>query len=236
MNAPTDGLQPLKLDRSRHAAPQVADALRELILALALPPGTVLQRSELAERYGVSQTPVRDALIQLGHEGLVDIFPQHATIVSRIDVAAAMRAHFLRRSLELEIVRELASRSDSENQRFMPLLREPIAQQRLAFQAQDWWAFTLADRAFHRAMYQAADLLDLWGLVRQRNGHMDRLRRLHLPTAGKAESVLQDHGAIADAIAARQPEAAQAALRAHLAGTMGFVDAVRQQHPGWVVG
>lgn len=233
---PTDRIAPLKLDRSRHAAPQIADALRELILAVTLPPGTVLQRAELAERYGVSQTPVRDALIQLGQEGLVDIFPQHATIVSRIDVPAALRAHFLRRSVELEIVRELASRAPTELQRLMPGLREPIEAQRRARAAEDWWGFTLADRAFHRALYEAAGLVELWALIRQRSGHVDRLRRLHLPTQGKADAVLQDHVAIADAIAAGQPEASQAALRAHLAGTMTFVDEVRRSHPAWVLG
>src|SRR4051794_94845 len=78
-----------RLDRSRHAAPQVFERLREMILVLDLVPGTVLSRAELAARFGVSQTPIRDALLRLGEEGLVDIFPQHATVVSRINLASA---------------------------------------------------------------------------------------------------------------------------------------------------
>jgi GntR family transcriptional regulator, rspAB operon transcriptional repressor len=232
----TDRIPPLRLDRARHASPQVADALRELILGLVLPPGTVLPRAELAVRYGVSQTPVRDALIKLGEEGLVDIFPQHATIVSRIDVPAALQAHFLRRALELEIVRDLAGLADAEVQALLPALREPIDQQHRARAAQDWDSFTQADHAFHRAMYLAAGVAELWPLIRQRSGHVDRLRRLHLPTEGKADAVLRDHAAIVEAIAARRPDAAQAALRAHLAGTLTFIDAVRQRHPDWLVG
>ena len=96
------------LDRTRYAAPQVLDRLREAILSLELPPGAVLTRLELAERFGVSQTPVREALLRLQEEGLVDVFPQHATLVSRISITVAREAHFLRRALELELVEQLA--------------------------------------------------------------------------------------------------------------------------------
>ena len=99
---------PLKLDRTRQAAPQVFEWLRASILSLQLAPGTALSRTELAERFELSQTPVRDALLQLAQEGLVDIFPQHATLVSRIDIASATQAHFLRCAIELEVVRTLA--------------------------------------------------------------------------------------------------------------------------------
>lgn len=227
-------IPPLRLDRSRQAAPQVFDALRELIVSLELPPGTVLPRAELADRYGVSQTPVRDALMKLGEEGLVEIYPQHATVVSRIDTVAALQAHFLRRSLELEIVRELASRDDAGLTPLLAALREQIVRQTRALAAKDYAGFTAADREFHRALYDAAGVGELFQLMRQRSGHVDRLRRLHLPARGKAQAVVRDHKTIVDAIESRQPDAAQAALRAHLAGTLTFVDEVRRQHPEWV--
>ena len=100
------------LDRSRHAAPQVLDYLREQIISLTLPPGSILSRQDIAANFGLSQTPVRDALIHLAEEGLVDVFAQHKTVVSRIDIRAAKQAHFLRRSIELEIARVLASTPD----------------------------------------------------------------------------------------------------------------------------
>jgi GntR family transcriptional regulator, rspAB operon transcriptional repressor len=78
-----------------------------------LAPGTPLVRAELAERFALSQTPVRDALTQLSQEGLVDIFPQHATLVSRIDLHLAEQAQFLRRAIELEVVRTLAMAGDA---------------------------------------------------------------------------------------------------------------------------
>ena len=91
---------------------QVFDRLREAILSLELTPGTTLSRTTLATQFGVSSTPIRDALMRLEEEGLVEVFPQHATVVSPIDLTLAHQAHFLRRSLELEIVRSLALSPD----------------------------------------------------------------------------------------------------------------------------
>ena len=229
-------LPPQPLDRLRQAAPQIADTLREQILDLTLPPGTVLARAELAARFGVSQTPVRDALGKLGEDGLVDIYPQHATLVSRIDVGAARRTLFLRRALELEVVHVLASLSAQALAGVLPGLHACMAEQKRALAAKDLAAFSRADQALHLAMAQAAGVGELWPLVRQRSGHGDRLRRLHLPAKGKAQAVLRDHQAILLAIQARKSAAAQAALRAHLAGTLAFVDEVRQRHPDWLVG
>jgi DNA-binding GntR family transcriptional regulator len=231
-----DKIPPLRLDRSRHASSQVADALRELILSLDVVPGTVLPRAELAEHYGVSQTPIRDALMRLGEEGLVDIFPQHATVVSRIDIDAALQTHFLRRAVELEIVRDLAARDTAQVAALVACLRLHIQRQTLALAPQDYRDFTLADQAFHREMYERAGVMALWDLVRRGSGHVDRLRRLHLPAEGKAEAVLRDHTAITDAIERRDPEAASAALRAHLSGTLSFADDIRARYPAFVTG
>ncbi len=219
-----------KLDRTRQAAPQVFDWLREAILSLELAPGTPLSRAELAERFELSQTPVRDALLQLSLEGLVDIFPQHATLVSRIALPSAEQAHFLRRAIELEVVRTLALKDDA-------LLRAKLTAQvdlQAALATADTEEFIASDQAFHRMMYEAAGVPDLYELVRRRSGHLDRLRRLDLPSPGKAERVVREHRAIVQALAAQDPGAAQAALRTHLSGTLASVADIRARHPDYV--
>ena len=226
---------PHKLDRTRQAAPQVFEWLRESILSLQLAPGTALSRTELAERFELSQTPVRDALLQLAQEGLVDIFPQHATLVSRIDIASATQAHFLRCAIELEVVRTLALAAAEDT----AVLRAKLAAQidlQAALAIADTEEFISSDQAFHRLMYEAAGVPDLYELVRRRSGHLDRLRRLDLPSPGKAERVVRDHRAIVAALAAHDPEATQAALRAHLSGTLGRIDDIRARHPDYVAG
>jgi DNA-binding GntR family transcriptional regulator len=221
----------VRLDRSRQAAPQVFEQLREAIVSMEMLPGTVLAREALAQQFSLSQTPIRDALMKLGEEGLVDIFPQHATVVSRIDIGAATQAHFLRKSIELEVVRTLASTADDL---LVARLRTQIALQVAVVGAADYREFVAADQAFHQQMYAAAGVPDLWAMVRRISGHVDRLRRLHLPSAGKTQAVVADHTRIVDAIAQGDPQAAQDALRAHLSGTLGQLDEICLRYPDYV--
>ena len=220
-------------DRSQPAAPQVFEQLRDLILSLKLAPGTALSRSELQKQFGLSSTPIRDALMRLEEEGLVDVFPQHATVVSRIDVRLAQQAHFLRQALELEIVRLLA---DSHDVALGAELTRTIARQQQFAKAGEFEHFMAADNDFHAQLYAAADKQDLWTLVRSRSGHIDRLRRLHLPSPGKAQDIVRHHRLIAKAIGAGEPEEAQKHLRTHLSGTLNYLDTIRARYPEYLNG
>jgi DNA-binding GntR family transcriptional regulator len=220
-----------RLDRERQAAPQVFERLRSLIIALELPPGSTLSRASLATQFGVSSTPIRDALMRLEEEGLVDVFPQHATVVSRIDVHRAQHAHFLRQALELEIVRMLALAAKAA---LVAELDRLIARQQQFAKAGEFESFMAADNDFHAALYVAADKHDLWTLVRSRSGHIDRLRRLHLPSPGKAQDIVRHHKLIAKAIGAGEPDLAQQHLRAHLSGTLSDLAKIRAHHPEYL--
>jgi GntR family transcriptional regulator, rspAB operon transcriptional repressor len=228
-------IAPLKLDRTRQSAPQVFEALRELIVSVQLEPGTVLQRADLAEHFGISQTPVRDALLRLGAEQLVDIFPQHATVVSRIDLSAALQAHFLRRSIELEILHTLCELPDAPHRELVQRLRASLAIQHAALEPLNVPELARADQAFHQQMYEAAHVGPLWNLVRRQSGHVDRLRRLNLPDKGKPQAIVRDHQALVEAIDRKDATAAEAALRRHLAGTLAFVDGIKSRFPDWIV-
>lgn len=223
----------VRLDRYRQAAPQLYELLREAIVSLTFPPGTALVRPELAAQYGVSQTPVRDALMRLEEEGLVDVIPQAGTRVSKIDVDRAAQAHFLRRAIEQELVRELAAAGDTA---LVKRLRTLLALQQTQVDAADFEAFAAADQEFHRELYAAANMQDLWQLVYSRSGHIDRLRRLHLPALGKAQRILNDHTLIVEAIAAGDPGLAEQRLREHLSHTLRQVEDIRARYPEYFKG
>lgn len=216
--------------RAQTAAPAVFEQLRDMIVSLALVPGTPLSRAELQQQFRLSSTPIRDALMRLEQAGLVEIFPQSGTIVSLIDIARARQAQFLRRAVEQEAVRILAA---NPNAGLIERLQGIIAQQRALAKDGDLARFNDADLAFHQCMYEAAGAPDLWALVRQQSGHIDRIRRLHLPIRGKATHIVRDHTAIVAAIADGEPARAQAALRDHLSRSLAFTDELRARFPGY---
>lgn len=220
--------QPFHLDRSRSATSQVFEHLRELIVSLALKPGTVLARPQLCGYYGLSLSPVREALLRLEEEHLVDIYPQHQTRVRSIDLAQARQAHFLRLSVELEVAWVLGQEANPELARS---LLDLVERQRSSLQAGDLAGFTAWDMAFHRHMYMAAAVPDLWSMMRSRSGNLDRLRRLHLPLRGKAQSIMAQHASIAHCIGCGDVLAAQRMVRTHLSGTLSAIDALRERYP-----
>ncbi|ULR47509.1 GntR family transcriptional regulator [Rhizobium sp. K102] len=222
-----------QLDRSRQVALQIHEILRARILTVELAPGTVLSRASLQLEFGVSQTPVRDALMRLQEEGLVEVYPQYATVVAKIDTDHARQAQFLRLSIELEAVRRLTEETPAET---AAELREILARQKAVGSPETYDTFDEIDRDFHRKLYEKAGILQLWANVRRQSVHLDRLRRLNLPMPGKMQTVLADHEAIVDAIASGKPEAATAALRKHLSGTLSIIDVIRAQYPNYIRG
>lgn len=220
-----------QLDRSRQIALQIQEILKERILNVELVPGTVLSRASLQMEFGVSQTPVRDALMRLQEEGMVDVYPQYATVVAKIDIRHARQAQFLRLSLELEAVKRLAIETPKET---AAELLEILARQKAVASPETFDIFDAIDREFHRKLYERMDIMELWANVRRQSVHLDRLRRLNLPMPGKMQTVLDDHQAIAEAIQSGNSELAAVALRKHLSGTLSIIDQISDKFPDYV--
>lgn len=161
--------------------------LRSRITSLELLPGTPLSENELATELDVSRTPVREALILLGEESLVDVFPKLGTFVSRISVDAVLEAQFMREALELAALREAVERADAED---IAALRAILDAQRAALTTADPDAFFEQDEAFHRRLMEASGYRTLWRTVTTAKAHLDRARRLSLPspTASRTSS------------------------------------------------
>jgi DNA-binding GntR family transcriptional regulator len=216
---------------SLSAAGRTLDSLRQRIITLDLPPETVLSRIDLARHYDISQTPLREALQKLEVEGLVDIYPQSRTVVTRIDTTAMHEAHFLRLAVETEVLRRLAQACDAAA---LSRLKVILAlQEELAGNAAELPAFQELDELFHQTLMAAAGQPGLHALLRSRSGHLNRVRRLDLPNEGKIRRILDGHRAIIAAIEARDEAAALAAIREHLSQTVSRVEALRAQYPNY---
>ncbi len=212
------------------AAGLVYEQLRKDILVLRLSPGSLVDRTDLRARFGLSSTPVRDALIRLGEEGLVEIVAQSATRVSLIDIAHARQAQFLRRALEQEAVELISQTADRAVLLGLELL---IDEQRRIARENNLALFNEADRTFHRRLFEAANILGLYDMVLRRSGHIERIRQLHLPKPGRMIEIVEDHEAIFQAIKAGNAETARRAVRDHLSRSLAYSPTLKELNPGY---
>lgn len=212
------------------SAVAIAGQLRAAILAMALPPGTALLDKRLSEQFQVSRTPVREALIRLAEEGLVEIRPQSGTFVSRIRAEVIAEALDIRLALESMMVRHAAERAGPADVAALDLT---LAEQRAAAAINDAGRFHAADEAFHTAIGAIADRPRTSLLIREVKQDLDRARRLTLPAPGRMAQVIEEHSAIREAIAAARPGRAERRMAAHLAVLLPDIKALRARHPAY---
>jgi GntR family transcriptional regulator, rspAB operon transcriptional repressor len=197
---------------------------------MRLPPRTALQESQLTEKFGVSRTPVREALIRLVKEGLVEVFPQSGTFVAPVPLDKIPEALVIRQALERATVERAAEAIDAAGR---DELERILEHQKICAAKDDYQAFHDADEAFHEAIARIAGLPGVWTLLRQAKVHMDRYRRLTLPVPGRMERVIKEHRKIFAALKAQQPENARLAMSQHLDAILPQPDLMRARHPGY---
>ncbi len=225
------GAPPAVLSRGRRGSARqvVHDVLRRRVLSLELPPGAPLSESELAAELGVSRTPVREALILLADEGLVEVVPQAGTRVSRLSVAAVRTAQFVREAVETAGLALAVSRAGAADHR---ALEELLERQDHARREGDVDAFMALDDAFHARLLEVAGMAGAWSVVDEAKTHLDRARRLSLPGDHRVEDLLAQHRLVARHLRDGRSEAAEATLRAHLRLVLEDLEGARVRHPG----
>ena len=216
------------IDRTRASITRdrVYLTLREAITTADLVPGRRLSENELAGSLGVSRTPIREALALLREERLVAIVPQLGTFVTRVSTAAVADAAFVREALECSAVRVAAELIDG------PALTE--LQANLAAQEQAGAvAFDGLDDDLHRALCEASGHAIAWTLAHRANGQLDRIRRLSLPEPGYLAEMVAEHHDVVAAVARRDADGAERALRHHLRMVPSLLPALRERHPDY---
>jgi DNA-binding GntR family transcriptional regulator len=207
---------------------RVFDALREAIVTLRLKPGAALSEKDIAARFGVSRQPVREAFIKLAEAGLVRVLPQRGTYVVKISLGAVLEARFIREAVEVAVVRRAA---ESGEPAVLALLAANIAEQEQAAAAAAQERFLALDDALHRGLTEAIGCAGAWQVLENVKAQMDRVRFLSLPDATPMPLLIEQHRAILAAIARREPDAAERAMRAHLGEILRSLPALARRFP-----
>jgi DNA-binding GntR family transcriptional regulator len=179
--------------------------LEELIVTLSLPPGTVLSEQSLAAKLGIGRTPVREGLQRLGRDGLVVILPRRGILVSEINLKTQMRLLEVRRELERLMARGAAERATAaEVARFARIAKDI----RRASDKADDIAFMRLDREFNELVSASARNEFALRAMGMMHGLSRRFWYQHYREAGDLPLSARLHAEVAEAIAARDPEAA----------------------------
>src|ERR1041385_3565626 len=195
---------------------RVQDLVRDAIVQLDLPPGTVIDKAALCARLGVSRFPVSEALGQLAGEGLVEVLPQRGTRVARIDLADCRQAMFIRRALETETARTIAPRTDAA---LLGALEKNLREQEGALGTDYSTRFHQLDMEMHELLLGFLGYDRVKHAVEAARGSLDRAR-LFMCTPTRQLSTFGEHKAIVTALKKRDPDAAVSAMEHHLDAVM----------------
>jgi DNA-binding GntR family transcriptional regulator len=225
---PYDFLSELPRQGRGGTTQRVQDVIREAIVALAFAPGEFIHKDAICKRLGVSRFPVSEALGRLADEGFVEILPQRGTRVTHIDIPSCRQAMFIRRALEGEAMRAIASRTAG---RVLPRLEQNLAEQKLAVDKGDGIAFFRHDIAFHDILLSELGFERVRAVVEAARGSLDRTRLYLLRTPQRQHQSHVEHAAIAAALKAGDADAAHRAMTAHLDRVLNEIESRAAQNP-----
>ncbi|MDA3811824.1 MAG: GntR family transcriptional regulator [Spirochaetaceae bacterium] len=211
-------LKLIERNKSDSVREYVYNMLRENIMYLDLKPGTNITEKDVAEHLEVSRTPVREALLKLSQEDLLNIYPQKGTIVSLMDIDHIEQAMFIRINLEIAILKSACIEFPIEvlfelrkNLNSMEFLMDQTVL--------DTKSLFLHDNEFHKLLYNGTNKMRAWSVISQVSSHLNRIRYLKLLTSDVHwDHILDQHRAITDAIADKDANKASEVLNAHFGG------------------
>jgi DNA-binding GntR family transcriptional regulator len=209
MNAPDAPDVP---GQSRLVRDGVYARLRDAILSCALQPGAEIHEQDLASRYQVSKSPIRDALLRLQEQRLVEVLPRKGYRVRPVSVADAVETYEMRDLLERAcVIRTIEEASDAAIRALEPFRTAPRD-----LDPPGWIAY---NRRFHIAIASSCGNTRLARAAIEVIEQFDRLTYVSvsgLPRGGGLQKFVEEHAAIIDAIRRRDKRRAQALVRSHV--------------------
>lgn len=191
----------------------VFNTLRQAILKGELAPGERLMEIQLAEKLGVSRTPIREAIRKLELEGLVLMIPRKGAEVAKISEKSLRDVLEVRRSLE-ELAAELAcQRMDAEALKDLEDAQKAFIQ---AVESGETMTMAEADEHFHDVIYMGTGNTRLVQILNNLREQMYRYRLEYIKDAEKRQILLVEHESILRAIRSRHVAEAKEAVRAHI--------------------
>jgi len=187
-------------------------ALEQDIFSGAIPPGSSLDEEELARRFEVSRTPVREAILQLIESGIVEKRPRQGAVVTMTDISDLIRQFEVMSELESICAKYAARRMTADERAALQSIHD---QSERAFDAGDHDTYYTLSRKFHLLVIDGTHNKDLIDMTNKLGSKLVPYRRFQLGYPGQSRTNLDDHRAILDAILAQDSELAAEQFRKH---------------------
>ena len=194
-------------------ADKAYEILRERVISAHYPPGVTVSEPELAEDLGMSRTPLREALVKLEHDGLVELIPRRGMRVKALSARDISEISELLACLECEAAERLASRKLGPDE--LARLDAAIASMDEALEADDMAKWAQADFQFHRLLIELHTNLHLVEVALGFLEKAHRFRLLAVPLRAKPVYSNVNHAAVVEAIRRGDPQSAVDIHRAH---------------------
>jgi DNA-binding GntR family transcriptional regulator len=204
---PRDGKINMKISE------QLCEKIEEQIATGELQPGSFLDEATLVEKFGVSRTPVREALIQLAAEGLIEIRPRRGAVVTSLSPARLMEMFEVMAELEAMCGRLAARRMNDWQRKDMLAAHEACEEARAK---DDSDAYFYHNEKFHSAIYIGSQNAFLMEQANQLERRLRPYRRLQLRVRNRMNVSFNEHLQVIDAITKGDEDAAEKALRRHV--------------------
>jgi DNA-binding GntR family transcriptional regulator len=208
----------------------VYDTLKREIMELKLEPGRFISEKDVIEMLQVSRTPIREALVKLSQEELIETIPQKGSFISLIDLELVEESRFVRETLEKAIVRQACRLLSSEQ---VLQLQNLISLQELCVEEKNFERLFDLDEEFHKTIVVGCGKTRTWGMLQQLNTHYNRIRFLRLAVNYDWENILSEHRAITRAIKEKDPDAAEQAMSEHLSRVIFEKEELLQKYPSF---
>ncbi|MBP3771260.1 MAG: GntR family transcriptional regulator [Treponema sp.] len=206
----------------------IYNALKKNIMSLQLKPGTAMSTQEIAAKLNVSRTPVREAFIRLQRDGLVDIFPQKETIVSRIDFSKVEQERFIRESLECANLDLLVGKFTRQD---LSVMEVNLEKQLAAMHANNQTEHIALDNEFHHYMFKITGQELAWQTIENTSNHYARIRLLSVSDDSVIHETILQHQKILSAAFDGDVEHAKIYMKAHLHRLEGQLQQILQTYP-----
>lgn len=215
------------LAERRTTADAVFEHLYDQIISLAILPGTKMSEAEVADQFGVSRQPVRDAFSRLGSKKLLLIQPQKATLVQKFSLEVIQSARFVRLGVELEIARAATREWTAD---WAQVFEKNLAAQERAVHENDAKTFHTLDEEFHTEIARLANQPAAFELVLEKKALVDRICVLSLKQGHEMRVLVDDHHRIFEALSTGDSAKLDDSLREHLSRIEKTINRVRETH------